>query len=182
VDVSNQPILPRPGSERGTIGRQSGQSAQLGVVTEDADARQKIIAGALAGKDARPTAGGGGLPGSIQTRAASGGKPLRAVGQAFVADLKEGEHAILRWTLTPNDCYAIAGRCSTPGAAAQINLIAAPPRPPHLLAQSSAEGAEPSLGRSGGCLVNRQGSPLEVMVDMHLVRGEGRIALRIYKE
>jgi hypothetical protein len=101
-------------------------------------------------------------------------------GVPLLAELSESQHAVGRWTLSPANCYAIVTAASDQVTSMQINVIAAPPRPPQLLAQSEI-GAKPSLG-SGECLSSRSSLPLEILVDIYLIRGHGTVALQLYRK
>jgi hypothetical protein len=176
-DVSGQPVLPLAASA--SPDRQPGQSTKLGAIADEAAAREQIVAGALAGKEAHARELSRKLADRLATNARQAAKGMVPSGTPLSAELGAGEHAVGRWTLNPRHCYAIVAAASDEVSSMQINLIAAPPRPPQLLAQSDPD-AQPSLG-STTCLSSRSSSQLHILVDIHVIRGHGTVALQLYR-
>jgi hypothetical protein len=165
---------------------QPGQMAPLGAILSDPNALSNIIAGALAGTSAAL----GGLTGGeqavleqgIRMKAQTDARGMRPVGPLVSARLQQNGHAEARIALDPGACYTVIG-FGAPGVFQyQINLIAAPPLPPQVLAQSGAEGADPSVGPGDRCIRNPYPLPMQLKLDMHLVRGQGLVGAQLYRK
>lgn len=140
-----------------------------------------VIAGALAAgvatSDSDPARAEIGR--AITARATALGVGMKPEGPPWFAKLRRGTHAAAAFELATGQCYAIVGSASDAVVAFQINLVAGPPRPPQVLAQSKAV-AEPDVGVKE-CLRNDTGSPLQVYVDLSLVRGEGIVGAQAFR-
>jgi hypothetical protein len=165
---------------------QPGQVPTLGSVVSDPNALQAILSGALAGAAASL----GGLTGGeqaqleqgIKMKAQTDAKGMKPEGQLMSAKLQQGGHAEASLTLEPGRCYAIVG-FGNPGVFQyQINLITAPPAPPQVLAQSKADGIDPTVGPNEQCVKNPYPTALVVKVDMHVIKGQGLVGAQAYKK
>lgn len=164
---------------------QPGDVKPLGIVASDPNALTNIIAGALAGASATVGALTGGetapLEQGIQMKAKTDAKNMRAEGQLISARLGPDGHASSPLTLEPNGCYAIVGFAGPGVFTYQINLLTAPPLPPQVLAQSKAEGIDPTVGANETCVKNPYPMPMAVKIDLHVLRGQGLVGARVYR-
>ncbi|HMJ16652.1 MAG TPA: hypothetical protein VK524_34795, partial [Polyangiaceae bacterium] len=149
----------------------SGPAAQAGVqplgnVSNDASALQSIIAGALAGGAASLSALTGGELGPIEQgiklQSQSHARGMKPDGQLMTAKLAQGGHAQGTLLMQSNTCYTVLGFAGLGVFKYQINLITAPPAPPSVLAQSTAEGVTPVVGANAQCLKNPYPLPMQV--------------------
>jgi hypothetical protein len=163
-----------------------GHISPIGPVFAEEEALEDIVAGALAGLRVSDQA----LPGTSSTsimrglarRAGMVASGLGSVGPLMWAELKAGERAEGMLVLESGRCYAIVGYATNGVSDYRINLLAAPPVPPSVLAQSAAGSADPTIGGTKQCLKHTRGAPLHVWVDLHLVGGQGIVAARAYAE
>jgi hypothetical protein len=160
--------------------------APLGSIVSDPSALQNIIAGALAGGAASLSALTGGelapIEHGIRMKAQTDAKGMKADGQLMSAKLREDGHAQATLMLQPGACYSIVGFGGLGVFRYQINLITAPPLPPQVLAQSGAERADPTVGANEQCIRNPYPLPMQVKVDMHVVKGQGLVGAQAYKK
>jgi hypothetical protein len=175
-----------PGAPQGGPVQQPGQVPPLGAIVSDPNALQNIIAGALAGTAASLSAVTGGeqslLEQGIRMQAQSHAKGMKPDGQLLSARLQSGGHAEATVSLRPGSCYTVVG-FGAPGVFQyQLNLITAPPLPPQVLAQSSADGNSPLVGANEQCIRNPYPLPMMVKVDMHLVKGQGLVGAQLYRK
>jgi len=114
--------------------------------------------------------------------AGTGSKGKRPEGKLLSAKLQQGAHAEASVSLAPGACYTVVG-FGAPGVFQyQINLITAPPLPPQVLAQSDADGNDPAVGPGDQCIKNPYPLPMQVKVDMHLVKGQGLVGAQLYRK
>ena len=173
-----------PAQQQGAA--QPGQVPPLGAILSDPNALQNIIAGALAGTAASLSGVAGGeqaiLEQGIKMTAESQAKGKRSEGKLLSAKLQQGGHAEATVALAPGACYTVVG-FGAPGVFQyQINLITAPPLPPQVLAQSDADGNDPAVGPGDQCIRNPYPLPMQVKVDMHLVKGQGLVGAQLYRK
>lgn len=165
---------------------QPGQVPALGSVGSDPNALQAIISGALAGGAATLGLLTGGetaqLEQGIKMKAQTDAKGKKADGQLMSAKLAQGGHAQADFTLQPGSCYTFIG-FGNPGVFNyQINILTAPPMPPQVLAQSDADGVDPTVGPLEQCVKNPYPTPLAVKIDMHVIKGQGLVGAQAYKK
>jgi hypothetical protein len=170
-----QPCTPQP-----------GQVPTLGSIASDPNVLQAILSGALAGSAATLGALTGGeqaqLEQGIKMKAQTDAKGAKPEGQLMSAKLQQDGHAESSIMLEPGRCYTIVG-FGNPGVFQyQINLITAPPMPPQVLAQSKADGIDPTVGPGDQCVKNPYPTPLPVKVDMHVLKGQGLVGAQAYKK
>lgn len=181
----NQPGAPGQAPAPGQR-HQPGQVPPLGAILSDPNALQNIIAGALSGSEASLSALTGGeaaaLEQGIKMTAQSQARGMRAEGQVLSAKLAPGGHAEATVALRPGACYTVIGFGGPGVFQYQINLITAPPLPPQVLAQSDADGNDPSVGPNEQCLRNPYPLPMQVKVDMHVVKGQGLVGAQLYRK
>jgi hypothetical protein len=155
-------------------------------VSSDQNALTNIIAGALAGASASLGALAGGelkvLEEGIKMKARTDAKNMRPEGQLMHAKLGPDGHASGSIVLEPNRCYTIVGFAGPGVFAYQINLMTAPPLPPQVLAQSKAEGVDPTVGPNTECVKNTYPMPMPVKIDMHVVKGQGLVGAQPYRK
>lgn len=165
---------------------QPGQVPPLGAVGSDPNALQAIIAGALSGSAATLglLTGGemGPLEQGIKMKAAKDAKGMKAEGQLMTAKLQQDGHAQATITLQPGSCYTVIGFGQLGVFAYQINLLTAPPMPPQVLAQSQASSVDPTVGALPNCVKNPYPTPLNVIVDMHVTKGQGLVGAQVYRK
>lgn len=165
---------------------QPGQVQPLGVVGSDPNALTNIIAGALAGAAASIGSLTGGeqatLEQGILMKAKSDAKNMQPEGQLISARLGPDGHASTTLTLEPNRCYTIIGFAGPGVFGYQINVLTAPPLPPQVLAQSKAEGNDPSVGPNTECVKSPYPVPMAVKIDLHVVKGQGLVGARVYRK
>lgn len=165
---------------------QPGQVPPLGAIGSDPNALQTILSGALAGSAATLGALTGGeqaqLEQGIKMKAQQDAKGMKPDGQLMSAKLQQGGHAEGSMVLEPGRCYAIVGFGNLGVFQYQINLITAPPMPPQVLAQSKADGIDPTVGPNEQCVKNPYPTPLPVKVDMHVLKGQGLVGAQAYKK
>lgn len=170
-----QPCTPEP-----------GQVPPLGSVASDPNVLQAILSGALAGSAATLGALTGGeqaqLEQGIKMKAQQDAKGMKPEGQLMSAKLQQGGHAESSLMLEPGRCYAIVGFGNLGVFQYQINLITGPPMPPQVLAQSKADGVDPTVGPNDQCVKNPYPTPLAVKVDMHVIKGQGLVGAQAYKK
>jgi hypothetical protein len=174
------------GEQSPSQGQQPGQVAPLGAIMSDPSALQNIIAGALSGTSASLAALTGGeqalLEQGIRMSASTLAKAMKPEGQMLSAKLSPGGHAEATVALRPGSCYTVIG-FGAPGIFQyQINLITAPPLPPQVLAQSDADGNDPAVGPNEQCLKNPYPLPMQLKVDMHVVKGQGLVGAQLYRK
>lgn len=172
---TNQPCQPQP-----------GQVAPLGSVSSDQNALTNIIAGALAGAAASMGALSGGelkvLEEGIKMKARTDAKNMRPEGQLMHAKLQSDRHAAGSLVLEPNRCYSIVGFAGPGVFAYQINVMTAPPLPPQVLAQSKADGIDPTVGPNETCVKSGYPMPMPVKIDMHVLKGQGLVGAQVYRK
>jgi hypothetical protein len=165
---------------------QPGEVKPLGMVASDQNALTNIIAGALAGASASVGALTGGemapLEQGIQMKAKMDAKNMRPERQLISARLAPDGHASSPLTLEPNGCYTIIGFGGPGVFTYQLNLLTAPPLPPQVLAQSKAEGGAPTVGANENCVKNPYPLPMAVKLDLHVLKGQGLVAARVYRK
>lgn len=181
-----QPTPVATGQEPAQGQPQPGQVPQLGTVLSDPQTLQNIIAGALAGTAANLGAVTGGELGPIEAgikmKAQTDAKGMKPVGELMSAKLAQGGHAEASFTLEPGACYTIVGFGGFGVFQYQINVITAPPLPPQVLAQSTADRNDPTVGPNEQCVRNPFPLAMVVKVDMHVVRGQGLVGAQAYKK
>jgi hypothetical protein len=164
---------------------QPGDVKPLGVVGSDPNALTNIIAGALAGASATIGALTGGenaiLEQGIAMKARTDARNMRPEGQLISAKLAPDGHASAALTLEPNRCYTIVGFAGPGVFTYQINVLTAPPLPPQVLAQSKAEGADPTVGANEQCIKSPYPAAMPVKIDMHVMKGQGLVGARVYR-
>ncbi len=172
---------PQPGATH-----QPGQVTPLGAILSDPNALQNIIAGALAGTAASLSAVTGGeqslLEQGIRMQAQTVAKGMKADGPLLSAKLQSGGHADASVSLRPGACYTVVGFGGPGVFQYQINLITTPPLPPQVLAQSDASGNSPSVGPNEQCIRNPYPLPMQLKVDMHLVKGQGLVGAQLFRK
>jgi hypothetical protein len=84
--------------------------------------------------------------------------------------------------MQPGACYTIVGFGGPGVFDYQINVITAPPLPPQVIAQSPPGSVTPTVGPNEQCLQTPSPVPLQVKVDMHLLRGQGLVGAQAYKK
>ncbi len=179
---------PQPGQPppAGSQAQQPGQVPPLGAILSDPNTLQNIVAGALAGTAASMGALTGGQLGPIQqgikSQAQVHAKGMRAEGKLLSAQLQQDGHAQGQLTLQAGACYTIIGFGGLGVFQYQINLITAPPLPPQVLAQSGATDNAPVVGGDGQCIKNPYPLPMQVKVDMHVIKGQGMVGAQAYKK
>jgi hypothetical protein len=177
-----QPGQPPPAASQ----QQPGQVPPLGAILSDPNTLQNIVAGALAGTAASMGALTGGQLGPIQqgikSQATIHAKGMRADGKLLSAQLQQDGHAQGQLTLQAGGCYTIIGFGGLGVFQYQINLITAPPLPPQVLAQSAATDNVPMVGADGQCIKNPYPLPMQVKVDMHVIKGQGMVGAQAYKK
>jgi hypothetical protein len=166
--------------------QQPGQVAPLGAILSDPSALQNILAGALAASSASLTALTGGegalIEQGIRLTAQRDAKGMRAEGPVLSAKLAPGGHAEASVSLKPGGCYSVIGFGGPGVFQFQINLISAPPLPPQVLAQSDADGNDPSVGPNEKCIKNPYPLPMALKVDMHVVKGQGLVGAQLFRK
>ncbi len=177
---------PPPGTPQPSGPAQPGQVAPLGAILSDPNALQSIIAGALSASSASLSALTGGEQGlleqGIRMTAQREAQGMRPEGQLMSAKLQNGGHAQASVSLRPGGCYSVIG-FGAPGVFQyQINLISAPPLPPQVLAQSDADGNDPAVGPNDRCIRNPYPLPMQLKVDMHLLKGQGLVGAQLYRK
>jgi hypothetical protein len=186
-----QQTAPPPGPQTGPPApsgptQQPGQVPPLGAILSDPNALQNIIAGALAGTAASLSAVTGGeqslLEQGIRMTAQTHAKGMKPEGQLLSARLQGGGHAEASVSLRPGACYTLVGFGGPGVFQYQLNLITAPPMPPQVLAQSSADGNSPIVGANEQCIKNPYPLPMALKVDMHLVKGQGLVGAQLYRK
>lgn len=179
------PPSPQPPPQQGAV-QQPGQVPPLGAILSDPNTLQNIIAGALAGTAASLSTLTGGekavLEQGIRMTAAAQAKGKRPEGQLLSAKLQQGAHAEATVSLQPGACYTVVGFGGPGVFGYQLNLITAPPLPPQVLAQSDVEGNDPVVGPGDQCIKNPYPLPMQVKVDMHLVKGQGLVGAQLYRK
>lgn len=161
-----------------------GQVPPLGAIFSDPSTLQNILSGALAGGAATI----GGVSGAeiilagIKMKADTDAKGMKADGQLLTANLQQDGHAQGQLTLEANRCYSVVGFAGFGVFRYQINVITAPPAPPQVLAQSSADGPAPTVGPNEQCIRNPYPTPMVVTVDMHVLQGQGSVGAQAYKK
>jgi hypothetical protein len=162
-----------------------GYLGPIGPVFATDRALEDIVAGALAGLSVSnaelPANQRSIIERGIQRGAASNAPHMQAAGPLMWAELKPGQHAEGLLSLESARCYVIVGFAVEGVTDFRINLIAAPPFAPGVLAQSQGGSTEPSLGTPDRCIRHNQSSPLRVWVDLHLVAGRGVVGARAYQ-
>ncbi len=157
----------------------------LGAVLADPAAMQMILAGALAGGAAALGALAGGeqapIEQGIRMLAKDQAKGMLPEGELMSARLVTDGHAEGSLTMHPGSCYTIIGFGGLGALDFQINLVAAPPVPPQILAQSSAGSVTPVVGPNERCVRSPFPLPLVVRIDMHLLRGQGMVGAQVYE-
>jgi hypothetical protein len=178
---AQQPAPAPPGSR----GAPSGVPP-LGAILGDPTQLQTIIAGALAGGAATLGALTGGeiapLEAGIRMKAETDAKGMKPHGELMSARLTTDAHAQATLSLEPGRCYTIVGFGGPGVFAYQINLITAPPLAPQVLAQSAADAPHPSVGANTQCIQHRYPLPMQVQVDMHVIKGQGMVGARAYRK
>lgn len=165
---------------------QPGQVPPLGTVANDPNALQAIIAGALSGSAASLGLLTGGemapLEQGIKMKAQKDAKGMKPEGQLMSAKLQQDGHAQATITLQPGSCYTVIGFGQLGVFGYQINLLTAPPMPPQVLAQSQANSVDPTVGALPNCVQNPYPTPLSVIVDMHVTKGQGLVGAQLYRK
>ncbi len=163
-----------------------GQAPQLGAILSDPSTLQSILSGALAGGAASVGGVTGGQLGAVQSgiqmeaeKDAAGKKP---VGELMSANLQQDGHAQAPFTLEPNHCYTIVGFGGFGVFKYQINVLTAPPAPPQVLAQSTADSGTPTVGPGEECIRNPTSAPMKVTIDLHVLQGQGTVGAQIYRK
>ncbi len=178
-----QPGQPQPAASQAG---QPGQVPPLGAILSDPNTLQNIVAGALAGTAASMGGLTGGELGPIQagikSQAGYHAKGMHADGKLLSAQLQQDGHAQGDLTLQAGGCYTIIGFGGLGVFQFQINLITAPPLPPQVLAQSAATDNAPVVGGDGQCIKNPYPLPMQVKVDMHVIKGQGMVGAQAYKQ
>lgn len=168
-------------AQRGPMTVAPGLLEPLGPILNADSELDEVVAGALAAgvatSDTDPARAE--IERAITARAGWLGLPMKPDGPPWFANLPRGGHAVATFELASGQCYAFVGSASDAVVAFQINLVTGPPRPPQVLAQSKAAPA-PDVGVRG-CLRNDSGAPLEVYVDLSLVRGEGIVGAQAFR-
>jgi hypothetical protein len=161
-----------------------GQATPLGAILSNPAALQNIISGALAGGAATLSALTGGELGPIQQgikqQASVDAKGMKPDGQLMSAKLAQDGHAQGALTLQPGHCYTVVGFGSFGVFAYQVNLISEPPLPPQVLAQSADNGVTPVVGAGAQCIRDPYPLPMNVKVDMHVIKGQGMVGAQAY--
>jgi hypothetical protein len=167
-------------------GAQPGQVAPLGAILSDPNALQNIIAGALAASSASLTALTGGeqavLEQGIRMTAQRDAKGMKPEGKMISAKIAPGGHAESTVALRPGACYSVIGFGGPGVLSYQINLITVPPLPPQVLAQSDADGNDPAVGPNEKCIKNPYPLPMQLKVDMHVVKGQGLVGAQLFRK
>ncbi len=187
---SGQPAYGQPGygqpAPSASAPQQPGQVPPLGAILSDPNTLQNIVAGALAGTAASLGGLTGGELGPIQAgiknQAQTNAKGMKAEGQLFSAKLQQDGHAQGTLTLQPGACYTIIGFGGLGIFQYQVNLITEPPLPPQVLAQSAADGPAPVVGANDQCVKNPYPLPLQVKIDMHVIKGQGMVGAQAYRK
>ena len=181
-----QQATPNQPGQGPSQGQQPGQVPPLGAIVSDPNALQSIIAGALSGTSASLAALTGGeaavLEQGIRMTASNMAKGMKADGKMLSAKLAPGGHAEATVSLRPGACYTVIGFGGPGIFQYQINLITAPPLPPQVLAQSDADGNDPTVGPNEQCLRNPYPLPMQLKVDMHVVKGQGLVGAQLYRK
>jgi hypothetical protein len=158
----------------------------LGAVASDPQALQNIISGALAGAAANLGAVTGGELGPVEAgikmKAQTEAKGMKPVGELQSAKLPQGGHAEGSLTLDPGGCYSIVGFGGLGVFQFQINVLTSPPLPPQVLAQSTADKNDPTVGPNEQCVKNPFPVPMIVKVDLHVIKGQGMVGAQAYKK
>lgn len=180
-----QPGYPPPqASAQPRASAAPGQAAPLGAILSNPAALQNIVSGALAGGAATLSALTGGELGPIQQgikqQASTDAKGMRPEGQLMSAKLAQDGHAQGALTLQPGHCYTVVGFGGFGVFQYQINLISQPPLPPQVLAQSQANGVTPVVGAGAQCIRDPYPMPMQVKVDMHVIKGQGMVGAQAY--
>ncbi len=170
---------PAPPPAPPPIARTPGPVSPFGAILSDPRGLQGILAGALAGGSAAfgSMMGGEGkiIEQGIIIKARTDAQGMTATTQLMTARLGAGRHAHATFTLEPGRCYTVVG-FSAPGVFDyQLHLIAAPPLPPQVLAQSPTGRPDPTLGHGTNCIRNPYGQPVVVTIDMHVRSGQGLV-------
>lgn len=177
-----QPAQPQPSASAA----QPGQVPPLGAILSDPNTLQNIVAGALAGTAASMGGLTGGQLGPIEQgikmQAKTHAKGMRADGKLLSAELQQDGHAQGDLTLQSGACYTIIGFGGLGVFQYQINVITAPPLPPQVLAQSAATDSAPVVGQDPQCIRNPYPLPMQVKVDMHVIKGQGMVGAQVYKK
>ena len=170
---------PAPPPAAPPIGHTPGPVSPFGTILSDPNGLQGVLAGALAGGSAAFGAMVGGESKIIQQgiliKARTDARGMTPTTELMTARLTAGRHAHATFTLEPGRCYTVVG-FSAPGVFDyQIHLIAAPPLPPQVLAQSAPGRPDPTLGMGQDCIRNPYGQPVVVTIDMHVRAGQGLV-------
>ncbi|MFO0566602.1 MAG: hypothetical protein U0263_13115 [Polyangiaceae bacterium] len=165
---------------------QPGQVPPLGAIASDPNALQQILAGALAGTAATLGAFTGGeqaqLEAGVKMKAQTDAKGKVPDGPLMSAKLQQDGHAEAMFKLEPNRCYTFVG-FGNPGVFVyQINVLTAPPMPPQVLAQSDADGGDPTVGPGDQCVRNPYPTAMQVKIDMHVIKGQGLVGAQAYRK
>ena len=64
----------------------------------------------------------------------------------------------------------------------EINILTAPPLPPQVLAQGTRGVPHPTVGANDQCIRHPYPLPMRIKIDLHLVRGQGMVAVRAYRK
>jgi hypothetical protein len=178
---SQQPTQQNPGGQP-----PPGQVAPLGAILSDPNTLQNIIAGALAGGAASLGALTGGelapIEQGIRMKAQQDAKGMKPAGELLTARVSQDGHAQGTLTLQPGGCYTVVGFGGFGVFQYQINLITAPPMPPQVLAQSGTDRADPTVGANNQCIRNPYPLPMQVKVDMHVLKGQGLVGAQAYRK
>lgn len=158
----------------------------LGTIFGDPRTLENIVTGTLAASAVvlAPLAGGENKPleEGIRLRAGSQAPGMTPQGALMTARLSAGGHAATLVKLDAGACYTIVGFGGPGVVAYQINVLTAPPLPPQVLAQSAADAPHPIVGSGAQCLRHPYPLPMQVRIDLHVVRGQGLVAARAYKK
>lgn len=164
----------------------AGQTNPIGAIISDPNALQNILAGVLAGTQASLGVATGGEIGPIQSgiqmQAGQVAKGARADGDLMSASLQENGHAQASFTLQPGRCYTVIGFGGFGVFDYQLNITTAPPLPPQVLAQSASGNNQPVIGANDQCIRNPSPLPMQITVDMHVIKGQGMVGAQVYSK
>lgn len=157
----------------------------FGTILSDPRSIHQILSGALSGSSAAFGSLVGGEAKVIQQgiliKAQTDATEMVPATAMMTARLSAGRHAHAKLILEPGVCYTTVG-FSAPGVFDyQLHMIASPPLPPQVLAQSVAGRPDPTLGAGGNCIRNPYTTPIEVTIDMHVRSGQGLVGAQTFQ-
>lgn len=170
----------------GGAGQPACATSPVGQLLQDPNALQQIITGmaSAVGAQLGGMTGGelGPVKAGIEQNAKDNAKGMKPDGQLLSAKLSQGGHAEGTVTLQPGKCYSVVGFGSLGVMRYQINVAAAPPAPPAVMAQSRDDGVQPVVAPNELCLRSPSPVAMPVKIDLFLVQGTGMVGAQLYSK